>query len=252
MSLDQVNQAAASSKISSAADAGGNVQMAFAMLQMNMGALMKENAMGYINDIKQAQEQAKQISEAIAVLRNLKSSSSSYKSLPGASSVDSELSKAKSVYSELQVTRSRASNSSTTRISKESTDFILNTLKSRGESNFEDLLRGNDSTHYKYEIEGGIKSLDSYMGVLENYKSALSTLASLGIDTSVINDGCNSDKLQTLIENLQSKSETATASIQQQMVFVQDYIGQYNSYVQGASSAISSANQVLTNIARGQ
>ena len=94
-------------------------------------------------------------------------------------------------------------------------------------------------------MEGGIKSLESY-------KSAMSAISSLGVDASSIKDGFDSDKIQTLIENLQSKSEIATASIQQQMVFVQDYIGQYNSYIQGASSAISTANQTLTNIARGQ
>jgi hypothetical protein len=36
------------------------------------------------------------------------------------------------------------------------------------------------------------------------------------------------------------------------MVYLQDFIGQYNSFLQGANTAISNANQVLTNIARGQ
>ena len=66
--------------------------MAFALLQMKMGELKKENAMGYINDIKQAQEEARKISEAIAELRNLKSVSSTYKNMPGINSVDAEIS----------------------------------------------------------------------------------------------------------------------------------------------------------------
>jgi hypothetical protein len=36
------------------------------------------------------------------------------------------------------------------------------------------------------------------------------------------------------------------------MVYLQDFIGQHNSFLQGANTAISNANQVLTNIARGQ
>ena len=36
------------------------------------------------------------------------------------------------------------------------------------------------------------------------------------------------------------------------MVYLQDFIGQYNSYLQGANSAISTANQTLTAIATGR
>ena len=46
-------------------------------------------------------------------------------------------------------------------------------------------------------------------------------------------------------EQIGSKTQTL-------MVYLQDFIGQYNSFLQGANTAISNANQVLTNIARGQ
>ncbi len=36
------------------------------------------------------------------------------------------------------------------------------------------------------------------------------------------------------------------------MVYLQDFISQNNSYLQGANSAISNASQVLTSVARGQ
>ena len=39
---------------------------------------------------------------------------------------------------------------------------------------------------------------------------------------------------------------------QQEMVYVQDYMGQYNSYLQGANTQIANSNQTLTNLARGQ
>ena len=55
-----------------------------------------------------------------------------------------------------------------------------------------------------------------------------------------------------LIETLKSKQEQCGTDIQQKMVFVQDWIGQYNAYQQGASTAISQANQTLTSLAKGQ
>ena len=36
------------------------------------------------------------------------------------------------------------------------------------------------------------------------------------------------------------------------MVYLQDFISQYNSYLQGASSAVNNASQVLTAIATGR
>ena len=39
---------------------------------------------------------------------------------------------------------------------------------------------------------------------------------------------------------------------QRQMVYVQDYMGQYNSYTQGPNTQIPNSNQTLTSLARGQ
>jgi hypothetical protein len=39
---------------------------------------------------------------------------------------------------------------------------------------------------------------------------------------------------------------------QQKMVFVQDYMGQYNSYLQGANSVIQQSNQTLGELARAR
>ena len=46
--------------------------------------------------------------------------------------------------------------------------------------------------------------------------------------------------------------ETIGTDIQTKMVYVQDFMGQYNSYTQGANSAIQSGMQTLTAVARGQ
>ncbi|MCR5084782.1 MAG: hypothetical protein K6A65_04700 [Succinivibrionaceae bacterium] len=62
----------------------------------------------------------------------------------------------------------------------------------------------------------------------------------------------SADDINLLIESMKTKQEQCGTDIQQTMVFVQDYIGQYNAYSQGASSAVSQGNQTLSQLARGQ
>ena len=60
------------------------------------------------------------------------------------------------------------------------------------------------------------------------------------------------DEWDVAIQSLQSYQEQVGTDIQTLMVYVQDFMGQYNSYLQGANSAIQSGMQTLTSIARGQ
>jgi hypothetical protein len=59
-------------------------------------------------------------------------------------------------------------------------------------------------------------------------------------------------KWDLAISQMQTKLDTVGANIQTQMVQLQDFMGQYNSYMQGANTAISTSNQVLTSLAKGQ
>lgn len=60
------------------------------------------------------------------------------------------------------------------------------------------------------------------------------------------------DEWDVAIQSLQSYQETVGTDIQTLMVYVQDFMGQYSSYTQGANSAIQSGMQTLTAVARGQ
>ena len=62
----------------------------------------------------------------------------------------------------------------------------------------------------------------------------------------------NKDEWDVAIQSLQAYQETIGTDIQTLMVYVQDFMGQYNSYTQGANSAIQSGMQTLTSVARGQ
>lgn len=60
------------------------------------------------------------------------------------------------------------------------------------------------------------------------------------------------DEWDMAIQSLQAYQETVGTDIQTLMVYVQDFMGQYNAYTQGANSAIQSGMQTLTSVARGQ
>ncbi len=62
----------------------------------------------------------------------------------------------------------------------------------------------------------------------------------------------NKDEWDVAIQSLQAYQEQIGTDIQTKMVYVQDFMGQYNSYTQGANSAIQSGMQTLTAVARGQ
>lgn len=62
----------------------------------------------------------------------------------------------------------------------------------------------------------------------------------------------NSEEWDVAITALESRLEELGTNTQQEMVYIQDYMGQYNSYLQGANTQISNSNQTLTSLARGQ
>ena len=65
-------------------------------------------------------------------------------------------------------------------------------------------------------------------------------------------DTHNADEWDYNIKSLTNYQEQIGNKTQTLMIYLQDFIGQYNSYQEGAMSAISSANQTLRTIARGQ
>ena len=76
--------------------------------------------------------------------------------------------------------------------------------------------------------------------------------ANKGTIISLDKDGkCTKAAINAAIASLQSVQETKGSDIQQDMIFVQDFMSKVSSYSQGAISAISKSGDVLTAIARG-
>ena len=62
----------------------------------------------------------------------------------------------------------------------------------------------------------------------------------------------NADEWDYNLKSLTNYQEQIGNKTQTLMIYLQDFIGQYNSYQEGAMSAISAANQTLRTISRGQ
>ncbi len=77
-------------------------------------------------------------------------------------------------------------------------------------------------------------------------------LHGLAYDSTGNNYSHSEEEWDVAITALESRLEQLGTDTQQQMVYIQDYMGQYNSYLQGANTQISNSNQTLTSLARGQ
>ena len=62
----------------------------------------------------------------------------------------------------------------------------------------------------------------------------------------------SAEEWDVAITALESRLEMLGTNTQQEMIYVQDHMGQYNSYLQGANTQIANSNQTLTSLARGQ
>lgn len=74
----------------------------------------------------------------------------------------------------------------------------------------------------------------------------------LSWETTGSDDKHKADEWDYNLKSLTNYQEQIGNKTQTLMVYLQDFIGQYNSYLQGANTQIANANQTLTSIARGQ
>ena len=147
-----------------------SVNFIFAKLQMELAASAKDSALGYIDQIEQAQKDQKEIADMLQQCRQLQADA---------------------------------------KTSGGCTTMPDNIVKFMDKNGLAYDKTGNDTLHNKDEWDVAIQSLQAYQ-------------------------------------------EQIGTDIQTQMVYVQDFMGQYNSYTQGANSAIQSGMQTLTAVARGQ
>ena len=126
-----------------------------------------------------------------------------------------------------------------------------------------DAKNGNASdittTYYTYDKEGNVTG--SYKETApkgKNYNPMSNEMVKymdehgLAYDKTGKDHMHSADEWDVAIASLESRLEELGTDTQEQMVYIQDYMGQYNSYLQGANTQISNSNQTLTSLARGQ
>ena len=72
----------------------------------------------------------------------------------------------------------------------------------------------------------------------------------LGVDISNWAGSKSSEQVRAITSGIQHMAENCNSDNQTQMVKLQDFMGQYNSFVSGASDQIKNANQILQGLAK--
>ena len=115
------------------------------------------------------------------------------------------------------------------------------------------------TTYYKYDKDGKITG--SYTETApkgKNYNPMSNDMVKYMDEHNLAYDKTGNDHMHTAeewdvaITALEGRLEELGTNTQQEMVYIQDYMGQYNSYLQGANTQIANSNQTLTSLARGQ
>lgn len=206
-------------------------QLALALLQMELAKANKNEALSNIDEIQKQQNQKKECADMLNLAREMQSQNVNGSMKP----------------EEFQ---------HLTDVCKEYRD--------RGWASLPDIDKDLSTFGLKGpeygNVQAAIKKWDTVISQLEAKQKTnddmykLTTYCqSLGISMPTSGDkDTNKTQWDKVISQLQTKMDTFGADIQTKMVQLQDMMGQYNSYMQGANSAISTSNQVLTSLAKGQ
>ena len=109
----------------------------------------------------------------------------------------------------------------------------------------------NQAREYRASDQKYTKDNGNYPYTSSDFNKAVESYG-FSVPQNIDSKEANNAEWDKLIAQLQTKMDTVGANIQTQMVQLQDFMGQYSSYMQGANSAISQSNQVLSGLARGQ
>jgi len=72
----------------------------------------------------------------------------------------------------------------------------------------------------------------------------------LGVDVAGWSSPKSAEQIRAISSTIQHMAENCNSDNQTQMVKLQDFMGQYNSFVSGASDQIKNANQILQGLAK--
>ncbi|MBQ7738712.1 MAG: hypothetical protein IJT59_03555 [Desulfovibrionaceae bacterium] len=193
-------------------------QIAFALLQMMLAKTNKDSAMQGIQEIEAQQAEKRLFADNINAARDLQSLGA----------------KGSATQEEYNIVN------------------VAKDYRDRGWASVPDI----DRDLSKFGLQGpprgsvseAVKKWDDIITRLEKQKDFNGFCDKYGF--KMPSDG-KKESWDTLITQIQTKMDTLGADIQTKMVQLQDMMGQYNSYMQGANSAVATSNQTLSNLAKG-
>ena len=192
----------------------GSLQLMFAKLQLELAETAKTQAMDRMDAIAESQDEQKLVSQLLNEARQAKADAKS------------------GVGDDKEKTQ----------------EFKVPKKDSNGNVMVDD--KGNiiyESKTFKDSVPKGNKATFMSQDMVDYME-----LHGLAYDKTSNNYSHSADEWDVAIASLEARLEELGTDTQQQMVYIQDYMGQYNSYLQGANTQISNSNQTLTSLARGQ
>ncbi len=213
MSITTVNANSVSSVTSADLGPSSSLQLMFAKLQLELSETAKSQALERMDYISQQQEEQKLVSSLLNEARQAQADA------------------------EAGVGNDKEKTATFNVPKKDSNGNVM--LDDNGniiyeKTRTETVPKGNNATFMSQEM---VDYMESH---------------GLAMDRTGNNYSHSADEWDVAITSLEARLEELGTDTQQQMVYIQDYMGQYNSYLQGANTQISNANQTLTSLARGQ
>ena len=233
----------------------GSVQMMFAKLQLAQGQICRNQAADYMDQIELIQDEQKKCADMISRARELQQKAPAQASVDELKKVDAYIAEAKELQALAYANKGEEQPEPSGE--KESTMMPVE---------MEDYFKAHDLGYADYgkprrqngeEWKEAISSLEGRRKELAQYASSSMPqdmqdfFEKRGLDAGTISS-MGKDDWDYALKSLTNFQEQVGNKTQTLMVYLQDFIGQFNAFTQGANTAIASANQTLTNIARGQ
>jgi hypothetical protein len=258
---------------------GGSLQLMFAKLQLTLAESAKSNATQYINDIQKTQGEQKQLAAMLQQARQLQTDANS-KGETGSTDMPREMmdymddnglayDKTLNETAEMQAERKQL-----TAFLQDAQRQQTNAREGKGDASgdryasmmSQEMQDYMDAQGLDYDKTGSVmvngqirpdrrhnqNEWEVAIASLQTRRDSLGPATFTNKKGEAVDAAMTRKEWEVAITSLQARMDSLGTDTQQKMVFVQDFMGQYNSYLQGANSVIQQSNQTLGELAKAR